>query len=153
MDHPQLGRFTWADGYWEGQAPLPTFAACGTALRNDDDPPPGMIRLRIEDADGMGISPQQEAALTRLLEQEAAVFREVWDELAPQFARFDLQHEVICTEVEVSRLHLEGVAYLGFSIDADGHLEHGFQVVYHPTRGTWWGDWEALNTIEEADNL
>jgi hypothetical protein len=32
-------------------------------------------------------------------------------------------------------------------------LEHGFQVVYHPTKGTWWGDWEALNCIEEADNL
>jgi hypothetical protein len=51
----------------------------------------------------------------------------------------------------VSRLHIDGVAYLGFSFP-DLDEEHGFQVVYHPTRGTSWGDWEALNSIEESDN-
>jgi hypothetical protein len=95
----------------------------------------------------------KEAAIAHLLDHEAKVFAAVWDELAPEFSSFDLNRDVICTGIEVSSLHIDGVAYIGFSIDCNGHLEHGFQVVYHPTRGTWWGDWEALNSIEEADNL
>jgi len=153
MNHPKLGPLTHTDGYWEGTICLPSFAARGTALRREDDPPPGLIRIRIEDVERSGVSDPQEAALSRMLEHEAEVFAAVWGELAPQFTRLDLQTEVLCADVEVSRLHIDGTAYLGFSIDADCHLEHGFQVVYHPTRGTFWGDWEALNTIEEADNL
>lgn len=163
MEHPRLGRLTlveddgpYGEGEarrWEAAVPLPSFASRGVGLRRDDDPPPGLVRLRVEDLDGTGVKHQQDAAIAHLLDCELEVFAAVWGELAPQFRSFDLETEVICTEVEVSGLHIDGVAYLGFSIDCDGHLEHGFQVVYHSTRGTFWGDWEALNAIEEADNL
>lgn len=153
MGHPRLGRLTRSDRYWEGAIPLPTFAARGTGLRRADDPPPGFVAVRIDDPDGAGPSAEQEAAVAHLLDCEPDVFAAVWAELTPPLHNFDPVAEVICTGVEVSRFHLGGVAYLGFTVDVDGHLEHGFGVVYHPARGTFWGDEEALNAIEEADNL
>jgi hypothetical protein len=152
VDHPRLGRLARTEYRWRGTAPLPTFAVCGTTLRRADDPPPGFIQVEIESLDG-GIAAEQDAALDHLLDNEPAVFAAVWAELTPALSNYDQVSEVICTGVEVSQLHVGGVAYLGFSIDCAGHLEHGFQVVYHPSKGTWWGDWEALNAIEEADNL
>jgi hypothetical protein len=153
MNHPRLGELKRDGHFWEGAAPLPTFAERGVALRSEDDPPLGWTFIKIEDMDDEGLIPEQEAAIDRLLDLEPEVFNAVWKTLAPQFRRVNLRTGVICTDVEVSRLHVDGVAYMGFSIDAECHLEHGFQVVYHPTKGTFWGDWEALNSIEEADNL
>ncbi|MCI0640903.1 MAG: hypothetical protein L0Y72_10040 [Gemmataceae bacterium] len=152
-DHPRLGRILRFECDWVGTACLPLFAARGVAMRREDCPPPGLIRVRIQHRDGSEPSAEQEAAINRLLDHEKEVLAAVWAELAPEFNDLDLKTEVICTAVVVSRLHIDDVAYLGFSIDAETHLEHGFQVVYHPTQGTFWGDSEALNTIEEADNL
>ena len=59
-----------------------------------------------------------------------------------------MQTHVGCFEVEVSTAHLDGVAWLAFSIEGDTLLEHGFQVGYHPTGGTFWGDSEALNSLD-----
>lgn len=139
--------------YLEGAIRLPIFCGPGARLRREDDPPPSFQRIKIDAPDGAGVMPEQDAAIEHLIAHERAVFDAVWKELAPEFAGFDLQSDVSCFGVEVSRLHVKGVAFLGFTIDADAHSEHGFQVVYHPTKGTWWGDWEALNCIEEADSM
>ncbi|VTR95104.1 unnamed protein product [Gemmata massiliana] len=151
--HPRLGEMYRDEPGWVGAAQLPRFAAPGRKLRQEDDPPEEHVRVLIEELDPKGVAPEQQAAISRLMDQEDDVFAAVWGQLPEALPGFDLDTQVICTEVEVSRWHLDGVAYLGFSIDCDGHLEHGLQVVYHPTKGTWWGDWKALNTIEEADNL
>lgn len=152
MDHPRLGRLEHTGFAWEGVAALPRFAAPGAALRRPDDAPPGMVKVRVEDRGGAGISAQQEAAVAALFDREAEVFAAVWAELAAPLKNFDPHTELICPEVVVSSYHADGVAYLGFTIDADGHLEHGFQVVYHPTRGTSWGDAEAIDAVAGADN-
>lgn len=156
VSHPRLGDLRRAEDeefYLAGAIRLPIFCAPGARLRRDDDPPAEFQRIKIEAPDGAGVTPEQDAAIEHLIAHERAVFDAVWKELAPEFAGFDLQNDVGCFGVEVSCLHVKGVAFLGFTIDADAHLEHGFQVVYHPTKGTWWGDWEALNCIEEADNM
>lgn len=153
VSHPRLGVLRRDDFYLEGVIRLPIFSAPGARLRREDDPPAEFQRLKIEAPDGAGVMPEQDAAIEYLIAHEREVFDAVWKELAPEFAGFDLRNDVGCFGVEVSYLHVKGVAFLGFTIDADAHLEHGFQVVYHATKGTWWGDWEALNTIEEADNL
>jgi hypothetical protein len=159
--HPRLGPLTLVEEedeeyhegeirIWEAAVDLPSFVARGTSRRSEDDPP-GRLWVRIEMESGK-ISPEQEAAIAHLLDHEPQVFAAVWAELAPEFPGFDLETELLCTEVIVSYQQSDGVAYLGFSIDTSdhtAHLEHGFQVVYHPTRGTFWGDWEALNMIEE----
>jgi hypothetical protein len=153
MKHPRLGTLNWVEGYWEGVVPLLLFAVRGTKLRRAGDAPPGTVMIRLENPEESGLSLEQERAVWHLLDNEQTVLDAVWAELAPQFQGFDLNEEVICPEIEVSELHVGGIAYLGFQIDAAAHLEHGFCVVYHPTKGTFWGDWEALNAIEEADNL
>jgi hypothetical protein len=153
MNHPKLGPLTRDERDWLGTVRLPSFAACGGPLRQPGDPPAGLVRVRVEDQVGVGPSPRQDAAITRLLDDEPAVFAAVWAELAEPLKGLDLRTEAICTGVEVSAAHADGVAYLGFSVDADMHLEHGLQVVYHPTRGTFWGDWEALNSGLEADDI
>ena len=153
MDHPHLGQLTRSDYHWDGTIPLPTFAARGAGLRRPDEPAVPLVPFRIDDPDGSGPSPEQEAAVAHLLDHEPAVFAAVWAELTPPLKNFDPDTEVLCAAVEVSRFHLGGVAYIGFTIDVDGHLEHGFGVVYHPDRGTFWGDAEALDAIDEADNL
>jgi hypothetical protein len=153
VTHPRLGVLRRDDFYLEGVIRLPIFCGPGKRLRREDDPPAEFQHLKIEAPNGAGVVPEQDAAIEYLIANERAVFDAVWKELAPEFAGFDLQNDVGCFGVEVSYLHVGGVAYLGFTIDADTHLEHGFQVIYHPTKGTSWGDWEALNCIEEADNL
>jgi hypothetical protein len=153
VSHPRLGALRRDDFYLGGVIRLPIFCEPGKRLRREDDPPAEFQHLKIEAPDGAGVVPEQDAAIEYLIAHEREVFDAVWTELAPEFAGFDLQNDVGCFGVEVSYLHAGGVAFLGFTIDADAHLEHGFQVVYHPTKGTWWGDWEALNCIEEADNL
>lgn len=147
MTHATLGLLARDGSDWAGAARLPLFAAPGTALRNETDPPAGQVRVRVESAAG-ALTAEQDAAVARLFADEPQVFAAVWGELQSVLHFLNLQTQVICTEVVVSRSSHDGVAYLGFSIDADCHLEHGLQVVYHPTRGTWWGDWEALNAID-----
>lgn len=153
VPHPRFGTLRRDDFYLEGVIRLPIFSKPGMRLRREDDPPPSFQRIQIEAPDGAGVMPEQDAAIEYLIAHEREVFDAVWAELAPEFAGFDLQNDVGCFGVEVSSLHVKGVAFLGFTIDAEAHLEHGFQVVYHPTKGTSWGDWEALNCIEEADNM
>lgn len=153
VTHPRLGVLRRDDFYLEGVIRLPIFCAPGQRLRREDDPPPEFKHLKIEAPNGAGVMPEQDTSIEYLIAHEREVFDAVWKELAPEFAGFDLYEDVACVGVEVSYLHVGGVAYLGFTIDADTHLEHGFQVIYHPTKGTSWGDWEALNCIEEADNL
>lgn len=65
----------------------------------------------------------------------------------------DLKPAVRCIEVEVSTLHSEDTAYLGFAFSADWDYEHGLAVVYHPTKGAYWGDGIAITNITEADNF
>lgn len=159
--HPRLGPLTLVDDgeeyeahevrVWEAAARLPSFAARGTSLRTADDPPPGLVWVRVEVPGGAAVSRQQDAAIAHLLDREPVVFAAVWAELAAEFEGIDADAEVLCTEVVVSRSHADGVAYLGFSFPGLDE-EHGFQVVYHPTRGTSWGDWEALNCIVDADD-
>lgn len=151
MTHATLGPLTRDGSDCVGAARLPRFAAPGTALRNETDPPAGQVRVRVQGA-ADALTAEQDAAVARLFADEPQVFAAVWGELQSVLHFLDLQIQVICTEVVVSPSSHDGVAYLGFSIDADCHLEHGLQVVYHPTRGTWWGDWEALNTIEAPDD-
>lgn len=148
MIHPRLGSLTLTDDRWHGFVALPLFAARGTALTSDDPPPPGTIEVRIDAHDGSPISPEQEAAIAGLLGNEAAILAAVWAELAPEFTASDLVTQVGCFEVEVSSAHLGGVAWLAFSIESDAFSEHGFQVAYHPTGGTFWGDWEALSALD-----
>jgi len=153
LHHPRLGGMNRDDRGWAGAARLPRFAAPGTALWREDDPPEGYVRVFVEELDPVGAAAEQEAAVDRLLDREGVVFAAVWGRLTEALSGYDLGTQVICTGVAVSRWHADGAAYLGFSFDCDGRLEHGLQVVYHPTKGRWWGDWEALNAIEEADNL
>ncbi len=148
MVHPRLGRLTLTDGSWHGFAALPLFAARGQELDWHDRPPPGTVAVSIDAYDRSPISPQQEGAIAGLLDREAAILAAVWAELAPEFPSSDLVTEVGCFEVEVSSAHLGGVAWLAFSIEGDALTEHGFQVAYHPTGGTFWGDWEALSGLE-----
>lgn len=153
LRHPRLGEMyrDEEEECWQGAIRLPRFAAAGQSQR-DEELPAGNVRVSIHDPDGIGISAQQDAAITWLLKHEAKVFDAVCCELASAMESDEPAKEFVCTEVEVSRLHLGGVAYLGFNI-ADVDPEHGFQIVYHPKKDPWCGDWEALNDIEEADNL
>jgi hypothetical protein len=153
LTHPRLGGLFRDDeeGYWEGEVELPLIAP-GGEWGDPDGPPPGHVRVRVEDPDRAGISPQQDAAIAHLLDREQEVFDAVRREVGKALESAGPAAEVACTEVAVSRLHAGGVAYLGFFLP-DIDPEHGFQVVYHPTKGTFWGDWEAIHEIEDADNL
>jgi hypothetical protein len=153
LHHPRLGGLYRDDeeGSWEGAIQLPRFAP-GEEWPDEDGSPPGFVRIRIEDPDRAGVSPQQDAALAHLLAREEEVFDAVSRELGIAFDSDEPAGEFLCTAVEVARLHLGGIAYLGFFLP-DLDPEHGFMVVYHPTKGTLSGDWEALSLIEEADNL
>lgn len=149
MNHPRLGTFTHADHRWHGTIELPLFAEYGSAVR----PPSTSFPIHVEDDDGSGLLPEQDRAIDLLLDTEAEVRDQVWSALTPILWNFDPRTEISLWEVEVSRLHLRGIAYLCFQIEVNGHLEHGFSVVYHPTQGTFWADSEGLNQIEVADNL
>lgn len=59
----------------------------------------------------------------------------------------DLRPVVRCTGVEVSAGSVGGYASLGFGFDSADSLdpEHGIAVVFHPDRGTFWGDATAVH--------
>ena len=63
----------------------------------------------------------------------------------------EMHSAVRCWRVEFSYLFVGDHAYVGFCFHVEWAIEPA--VVYHPTQGAHWGDWSAIDCIEEADNL
>lgn len=149
MNHLRLGTLTHSGDLLHGTIELPLFAEYGSAIRE----PVPRFSIHIEDYDASGLSPEQERAIDLLLDIEMDVREQVWATLIPELSSFDPHTEVALAAVEVSRLHLRGIAYLCFQIAVKGHLPQGFSVVFHPTQGTFCSDREGRKQIQVADNL
>lgn len=146
----------------------------------DDNFRKGLFPLTIQDDMGSGPSSQQANTFRFLRQNETDVCRAVMAELLTCLTeslgsqrtggilgwlqrRFgyelktleDLRPNVRCIGVEFSSSFVGEYAYVAFYFETiwGWENEHGLSVVFHPEKGTFWGDGSALQYIEEADNL
>ena len=67
--------------------------------------------------------------------------------IGPEYkAPEDLKQAARCTALEVSSIHLGSYAYVAFYFETAFGTEgdHGLSVIFHPGKGTFWGDGSAI---------
>lgn len=132
----------------------------------------GQYPVRLTDPDEAGPSPEQEAAVRHLMENEPAVleavlaavfaaFRHAYDDeywrsiagIRPAASAAELRGRFGLDRVVVAREHRGGLAHLMFEVDADWQDEHGLVVVYSPDiRQANWTTWDGLEDLLESDD-
>ena len=174
-------RYEPGDEIWTGSVRLRQFAAFGESGFADENErrqrADGILPLSIR-AGETGPTPQQEAAFHFLCAHEAEIFRAALSALFDSYKGYTaatsplspfwkwvggllgakpvespegLKTEVAFTGVEVAREHINGVAYILFSVYCDWESEHGMMIVYHKDRPVTWTTVDALE-LESDEN-
>lgn len=132
----------------------------------------GLFPVRVFDSDGDGPSPQQEASMRHLAENERAVadavLKEVWDSfqnaysqeywrniagLEPAASLDELRGKFAVTDLMIVREHRAGFAHLVFTVDSYWQDEHGLMAVYSPdTRESSWTTHDGLHDLTPSDD-
>jgi hypothetical protein len=172
-EHPILGEIQYdaEEKTWAGPLPLPTLALYGQPIldeylqRMPDDFREDAEWFRqgrflvVIHAKKKGPTPEQDAALRHLVDNEVTVCRQVLEQLVTERG-VDLQAlktYVWCTQVEVadrqmSGGYLDGLAYLGFIFSFGFFEECPICVVYHPSRNSWWAEATLNEALALADD-
>jgi len=174
-------RYEPGDEIWTGSVRLRQFAAFGESGFADENErrqrADGILPLSIR-AGETGPTTQQEAAFQFLRDNEADVFHAALSALFDSYKAYTaatsplspfwkwvggllgakpvespegLKTEVAFTGVEVAREHINGVAYILFSVYCDWESEHGVMIVYHKDRPVTWTTVDALE-LESDEN-
>jgi hypothetical protein len=177
MQHELFGNIEHlhSDEGWRGDARLPEFADFGKFCIADDDrrPRKPTVRLRINDPEERGPSPEQQAAYRFLMENEPAVRRAVVAGLFKSYTDYHtglipdgiakslgappatgpegLREHCRFVELEISRQHHRGMSYLAFHVDCTWEPEHGMIIVYHRDKPTEWTTADSLVDLFESD--